>query len=551
MSLKPVSRTHVPDSTAHLLERLCPDGHPFITLREELGSIFTDEQFAHLYSHEGRPVVSPATLALVCILQYMEGLTDRQAAQAVQMRIDWKYLLGLELDDPGFDETLLCDFRQRLVDQQAEHLPFDLLLQACTQRGLLKSGGKQRSDATHVLAAIRTLERLEQVGETLRTALNHLARADRAWLRAHVPAVWADQYGERFDRLRLPKEQTKRDALAVTIGADGFALLDALDAPDCPAGLSGMPAIATLRTIWAQQYERTSVRVHWRATSELPAKAAHIVSPYEPDARYGKKRTTEWTGYHVHLTETCNDDAPHLITNVQTVTATTKDILVTDTIQQELVAAGLPPDEHYADSGYVAAAQLVASTERGISLIGPAKLDTTAQARAGAGFALTDFHIDWARQVATCPQGEHSVRWNHQPTEVQISFAQQTCAACPVREHCTTATTSGRILRPLHQAQHEALQARRAEQQTTSFRTKYQRRAGIEGTIAQGTRGFDLRYARYWGLAKTRLQHLFVALAINLVRLMAWLGSPPDAAPVRTRQPITLVRALRAEAVVP
>jgi transposase len=164
---------------------------------------------------------------------------------------------------------------------------------------------------------------------------------------------------------------------------------------------------------------------------------------------------------------------------------------------------------------------------------------------------LTDFHIDWARQVATCPQGEHSVRWNHQPTEVQIIFAQQTCAACPVREHCTTATTSGRILRPLHQAQHEALQARRAEQQTTSFRTKYQRRAGIEGTIAQGTRGFDLRYARYWGLAKTRLQHLFVALAINLVRLMAWLGSPPDAAPVRTRQPITLVRALRAEAVVP
>jgi transposase len=551
MSLKSVSHSHIPDNTAYLLERICPDGHPFITLREELGSLFTDEQFAHLYSHQGRPVVSPATLALVCILQYMEGLTDRQTVQAVQMRIDWKYLLGLDLDDPGFDHTVLSDFRQRLVDKQAAHLPFDLLLKACKQRGLLKGGGNQRSDSTHVLAAIRTLGRLEHVGETLRHALNHIARADPGWLRAHVPAVWAQQYGDRFDRVRLPKEQTQRDALAVTIGQDGFTLLDALDAPACPAALTTLPAVTTLRAVWAQQYERTSDRVRWRATSELPAHADHLVSPYDTDARYGKKRTTEWTGYQVHLTETCNDDAPHLITNVQTVTATTKDILVTDTIQQDLVAAGLRPDEHYADRGYVAAAQLVTSTERGISLIGPAKLDTTAQARAGAGFALTDFHIDWVQQVATCPQGEQSVQWNHQPTEVQIIFDQQTCAACPVREHCTTATTSGRILRPLHQAQHEALQARRAEQQTAAFKTKYQRRAGIEGTISQGTRGFDLRYARYWGIAKTRVQHVFVALAINLVRLMAWLTSPPDAAPVRTRQPITLVRVLRPEAAVP
>jgi transposase len=100
----------------------------------------------------------------------MEGLTDRQAAEAVCDRTSWKYLLGLETTTAGFDYTLLSDFRQRLVDKEAEHLLFDLLLQACTQRGLLKSGGKQRSDLTHVLAAIRTLERLEQVGETLRHA---------------------------------------------------------------------------------------------------------------------------------------------------------------------------------------------------------------------------------------------------------------------------------------------------------------------------------------------------------------------------------------------
>jgi transposase len=366
-----------------------------------------------------------------------------------------------------------------------------------------------------------------------------------------VPAVWADQYGERFDRLRLPKEQTKRAALAVTIGQDGFTLLDALDAPDSPAHLHPLPAVETLRAVWAQQYERTSDRVCWRDTKALPAKAAHIVSPYDTDARYGKKRTTEWTGYLVHLTETCADDAPHLITTVQTVTATTHDSTVTDTIQTDLVDNGLRPDEHYADSGYVSAGNLVASRERGIELIGPAKLDTSKQTKAQAGFALTDFQLDWAQRVATCPQGQQSVSWKPGASKIHIIFDRATCAACPVREQCTTATKTGRILQPLHQAQYEALQERRAEQQTATFKTKYQRRAGIEGTIAQGTCGFDLRYARYWGLAKTRLQHIFVALAINMVRLIAWLTSPPDAPPVRKRQPIALVRALRAEAVVP
>ncbi len=173
------------------MEHNFPHSHPFIALREELGSIFTDEQFAHLYSHEGRPIVSSATLALVCILQYMEGLTDRQDTEAVCDRTSWTYLLGLETSTAGFDYILLSDFRQHLMDTPARYLLFDLLLAAFTQRGLLMGSGNQRSDSTHVLGAIRTLERIGQVGKTLRTALNHLAHENLAWLRAHVPAVWA------------------------------------------------------------------------------------------------------------------------------------------------------------------------------------------------------------------------------------------------------------------------------------------------------------------------------------------------------------------------
>ena len=175
MSLCPQPLAPVPDQTARVAHAAFPKGNPYLTLRETLGAIFQDDNFMDLYAHDGQPGVSPWRLALVTIMQFRENLADRQAAEAVRARIDWKYLLGLELTDPGFDFSVLSEFRDRLLAGEAAERLLEPLLARCRALGLLKARGQQRTDATHVLAAIRTLHRLELVAETLRATLNELA----------------------------------------------------------------------------------------------------------------------------------------------------------------------------------------------------------------------------------------------------------------------------------------------------------------------------------------------------------------------------------------
>ena len=134
----------IPEETSRVARAACPKGTLAMRLRDALGELYEDEQFAALYPVEGQPAYTPWRLAVVTVLQYAENLTDRQAANAVRERIDWKYGLGLELTDPGFDFSLLSEFRLRLVDSQKETLMLERLLEVCKQRGWLKAGGKQR-----------------------------------------------------------------------------------------------------------------------------------------------------------------------------------------------------------------------------------------------------------------------------------------------------------------------------------------------------------------------------------------------------------------------
>ena len=167
-------------------------------------------------------------------MQFRENLADRQAAEAVRARIDWKYLLGLDLTDPGFDFSVLSEFRDRLLAGSAEALLLDKLLEQCRTMGLVKARGQQRTDSTHVLAAIRVMNRLELVAETLRATLNELATVAPAWLQAMAPLAWYERYGKRIEDTRLPQGQASRDAYAQMVGEDGFALLDALEAAETP-----------------------------------------------------------------------------------------------------------------------------------------------------------------------------------------------------------------------------------------------------------------------------------------------------------------------------
>ena len=541
MSLRPVVVQQVAEETARVARAAFPKGNAYLRLYDELGPLYTDQQFAALFPTRGQPGLSPAQLAMVTIFQFAEGLSDRQAADAVRARIDWKYVLGLPLEDPGFDASVLSEFRTRLLTHEAARLLLTALLERCREAGLLTARGRQRTDSTHVVAASHALNRLELVGETLRHALNVLASVAPGWLRAVAPPAWYERYTPRLAEYRLPKTEPARQALAEQIGADGRQLLLALAAPDAPAWLREVPAVEVLRRVWLQQYHAPDAGgvVRWRAAGDLPPAAQHINSPHDPEARYSVKRETVWTGYEVHLTETCDADRPQLVSDVQTTAATTPDCAVTAEIHSALARADLLPGIHLVDGGYVDGEHLATShREHGIDLVGPAPADQSWQAQAGKGFDAASFTFDWAARQATCPQGHTSVKWSETQGKrgaavVNIRFPRATCAACPCRADCTRATAGGREITVRPEDQHQALQAARARQQTPEFQDLYHLRAGIEGTHSQGLRRCGLRQARYIGAAKAHLQHLLIAVALNVLRLAAWFAEQPRA---RTRQ---------------
>jgi hypothetical protein len=549
MSLQPRRLPEVPADTARAARAAFRRGSLAIRLRDELGEVWSDERFQSLFGVRGKPGISPAQLMIVLVLAMVENLTDRQAADMVRRAIDWKYALGLGLEDPGFDFSVLSEFRARLVAGSMQIEALDVLLVALAGRGLVKPGGRQRTDSTHVLARLRGLNRLELAGESVRAGLEALAAAAPDWLATVISEEWAGVYGSRIDDLHLPESETKRTALAVAYGRDGYRLLDAVHAPGAPPWLAELPAVVALRRIWVQQYYRVidgaGEQVIRREATEqgLPPGRAKLVSPYDLHARYSEKRGKGWVGYKAHFTETCTttaeDDpdtgrptAPNLITHVATTQATVPDVAMTEPIHDSLHTKNLLPGEHVVDAGYTSADLLLGSRARGVTLLGPLLADTSPQARTG-GYTTAAFTIDWQARQATCPQGATSTGWSpctQRGTDaIVVRFDTATCQACPTKSVCTTATRSGRqlSLRPRHV--HEAVAQARAAQSTDQWHNDYKIRAGVEGTMAQTTHVTGIRRARYLGLPKTTLEHNLAAAAINLIRHDAWLtGKPLD-----------------------
>jgi transposase len=532
MSLRSPLAYVIPDDTVRVARAAFPKGNVYMRMHDALGPIYTNPQFAALFSPTGQPAVDPARLALILVLQFAEGVSDRQAADAVRGRIDWKYALALELTDPGFDASVLSEFRTRVVTGGVEHLLLETLLTLLQDHGMLKARGKQRTDSTHVLAAIRTLNRLALVGETMRFALNRLASVAPAWVRTHSHPAWFERYGARVENYRLPKADTDRQALAAMIGADGYELLAAVYQPDTPLEVRHEAAVEVLRQVWIQQYYGPTDPPRWRTATDIPPPAQLIHSPYDLDARYSIKRGKAWVGYKVHMTETCDEDTPHVVTHVETTLATTSDDHQVATVHAALARKGLLPREHLVDAGYTDSNMLVMSPQQyGVEILGPVAADPSWQARTGTGFDNTAFAIEWAAKRATCPQGHQSRKWHPEqdPTGqevIQIRFSKKTCTTCGVRDQCTKAKREPRTVTVRTQMHHEVLQAARQRQRTPEFQEQYALRAGIESTISQGVRAFDLRRSRYVGLARTRLQHILSAVALNLVRVVAWLAEP-------------------------
>jgi transposase len=225
MSLRAVPFPEIPVLTVQMARAAFPGGTLAMRLRDELGGVYESTDFLGAFACRGAPATSPGVLALVSVLQYAERLTDRQAADAVRGRIGWKYALGLELTDAGFEFSALSGFRSRVLGHGLEHQFLDVILARCAQLGLLRAGGRMRTDSTHVVACVRDLNRVEFVTETLRCALEALSVAAPDWLAGCglVTSVWLERYGQRAGSCRLPKGDGPRAEFAAQAGSDGYA----------------------------------------------------------------------------------------------------------------------------------------------------------------------------------------------------------------------------------------------------------------------------------------------------------------------------------------
>ena len=287
-----------------------------VQIRDRLGQWLDDEAFAAAFGTRGKPGWSPSRLALVTALQRAENLTDRQAADGVRMRLDWKYLLGLPAGDPGFDHSVLPEFRGKVGEAGLELVVLDALLERLAAEGPVTAGGKQRTDSTHVIAAVAALNRLELAGESVRAVLEVLAAAHPDWLGQRIcMSGFTRRYGTPMTSWQPPASQAKRDELAIAYARDGYALLEAVYDGTSPAWLRELPAVDVLRRVLVQNYTRAITgngrEVIKRREKEpegdgLPPGHARIASPYDPGARWGAKRGESWLGYKPQVSVTCS-----------------------------------------------------------------------------------------------------------------------------------------------------------------------------------------------------------------------------------------------------
>jgi transposase len=547
--LRPVALGEIPQATAGLAWKVHAKGTDEMRVRDVLGPLFADEDFtaeafAGMYPEHGQPAISPALLAMVTVLQFLHRLSDRDAVIAVADRISWKYVLGLELDAEAFDASVLCEFRARVAETGRADALFGVMIEKLKAQGLVRARGRARTDSTHVLGAVRVLNRIELVGESVRVALEEIAGLAPAVLVALLDAGWAERYGHRVELGRLlgrGSAKTSADKLAAQIAADGAALLGAIDADPAARWLNLLPAVALLREVWAQQIEADGAGGSRLIPAErLAPSAGRVHSPHDPEVRYstkgrGHEQDLEWVGSKAHLTESCDDDLPHLVTDVYTSPATDPDVSATGTIRERLEGRGLAPGQWLLDAGYPSPAHLTEAADNGTALIAPITSRPGRNAKTGL-YTPYDFQIDWDAGHATCPAG--AVSRSMKPDKrglTTFAFSRRDCTPCPLRDQCTrTARPSPRRLTVPPQPIRDAVITARTAQDTDDWKALYNKRAGIEGTISQAVRGPDLRHARYRGLAKTHLQNVFTGIAINLSRLGAHYDRPtPPRRPTR------------------
>lgn len=515
-------------------ERIWPE---LLKLRPQLEAMYCLDN--------GRPAEEPVRMTGVTILQFMERLPDRQAAEACTWDGRWKLALQMEVDEAGFHPTTLVKFRDRLVQHGLERLGFEGVLHAMREAGYLPKKTRQRLDSSHVIGLVSRMSRLECVRETLRLALEALERIE-ALARPEAWPVWWERYVEsKLDyqagaaQLRAKMGQAGGDARDLLRWAKGQA--DTAAAED---------ALALLERVCAENFEETKGDVVEPRRAQPPG-AVH--NPHDPEAQWSTKNTIKdksWVGYKVQIAETVEEErravkepTRSVITAVVTQEAISSDKAAVPVVEQEWKDTEQEkPNELYVDAGYTSGSEVVRVEAEGRELKGPMAPPPTREGR----ISSEAFTVSVTDRRAVCPAGQNSTncsRLEEQKTGVvtyRFEWNRGLCRTCPERARCLGQGQSHRTL--VVGEHHDRIQARRLEQKTEAFRTDMKHRNGIEGTISELARGHGLRRCRYRGLRKTRLQNCFMGAACNIkrwCRRQAWeLKQATDA--IGTDMPVTV-----------
>ena len=509
---KPTSKPQLSLDTAHVSDMAAgiPDDHWSRYFFQHIYGSFDDAQFADMYEEGGRYPIPPSLLASMTILQYVFKASDRVAVDNTVMRRDWRIALGRKDDWDGFDASVLCNFRRRLIENDMQRTIFDKVLEQLAELGLLSGRRRLRVDATHLLADVATLSRADMIQEAIRVVVcdlykNYPELHERPdFVRLH------DQYGEE---VWLGRDRGDDQRLA-DLGRDGYQLLDL-----CACVRNPLAKTVERKDVLAQILQENFVLDQDDKPQPVPADERppdRIVTPHEPDVRVGKKRDELWTGDKVHIVETADKGQENFIVDVVTTDPRVEDSRVTEAVAQR-AAFRLPAALILlADGGYASAENTKLARAAGLDLVSPPRPNN----RRGQ-IPASEFEFDFHRKVVRCPAGRDSSYWHVRGRELSIQFSKQDCAACGLRPQCTT-NKRGRGLGVSKDYEQLLLDRRRAQQ--PEFARLYRLRAPVEATISELVHRCGLRRSRYRTAPRRALHAVMAATALNVRRLLRCLG---------------------------
>lgn len=496
-----------------------------------------------MYCQEnGRPAEEPVRMLAVLILQYMERLPDRQAAEASAYDLRWKLALHLEANGEGFHPTSLVKFRERLLEHGLERIGFEGVLAGLIEKGWVKPQAKQRLDSTHVMGLVARMSRLERMRETIRLALEALAEVEpkpESW------AVWRERYAESRPDYKSPEDVLRGKLMQA--GEDGERIL--AWAGGLPEAVREAEAVRLLRRVIEETFTKEE-----GAGRDIrrPTPPGAVQNPHDPEAHWSTKASPgaseaakqkkTWVGYKAQVSETVQEKprekgepTANFITAMVTQGATeSEDAGLAQTLAEQAKVGLGAPATLYVDAGYVSAPVLAEAQAEGRELKGPAPRG----AEYGRHYSSEAFDVDVEHRRAVCRQGNASTNCSRLEVEAtgktnyRFEWSTAACRACPVRAKCVDDRLPHRTL--VVGEHHTLLQARRREMRTETFREEMKRRNGIEGTHSEMVRGYGLRWARYRGLAKVRLQNYLIGAACNVARWfrrLLWLARQTGAGP--------------------